>query len=45
MHLDGHVNSPRLLNEDQIVDVKQHFFFMRDVTKFGRLIIDRTDAT
>ena len=36
----GHMDSRQLLDENQTVDVKQRFFFMRDVAKSKRFIID-----
>ena len=45
MHRDGHVDSSQLLNEDQPVDVKWRFFFMCNVAKSGRFIVDQTDAS
>ena len=42
---DGHVDSPRLLHEDQTVNVKWRFFFTRDMKNFERFIVNQTDAT
>ena len=38
MHLDGHMDSPQLLDEDQMVALS-------NVAKSGPFIVDLTDAT
>ena len=45
MHPDGHVESSRSLDEDQMVDVKWRFILTRDVENFGSFIADQTYTT
>ena len=45
MELYGHVDSSRTPEEDQTTDAKQCFFFMHDVAKSNRFIVDQTNTT
>ena len=40
----GHVDSPQTIDEDQTVDIKQRFFFKRDMEKFEHFFVERIEA-
>ena len=44
MHLDGHMDSLRSLDEDRMVEIKQRFF-THDVAESWHFIVDQMNVT